>query len=165
MNGATPNSGCGRSGDHTSVAFWVVYYIEIESSPWTGRRLDATISPQRFHDALHVAGRLNDAPDDMSDVAKSRLRNLFSVYLDKCIDHVYQSALLTAATPYGALGKLAKWVARIEHPCLLSARPLRSTGPTPYSVSTISLSSSSPFTASSCRLSARPKLRPWSCEC
>lgn len=97
---------------HLSVAFWVAYYLGMESSPWTDRRLDATTAPQCFHDAQHLARQLDEAPDDLPESQKSRRRNTFSVHLDKCIDHVYSSALLVAVTPYAALGKMAKWFTR-----------------------------------------------------
>lgn len=97
---------------HLSVAFWVAYYLGMESSPWTDRHLDATTAPQCFHDAQHMARQLDDAPDDMPESQKSRLRNTFSVHLDKCIDHIYSSALLVAVTPYAALGKMVKWFTR-----------------------------------------------------
>lgn len=56
---------------HLSVAFWVAYHLGMESSPWTDRRVDATTSPQCFHDAQHVAQQLDDAPDDLPEPQKS----------------------------------------------------------------------------------------------
>lgn len=59
-----------------------------------------------------MAQQLNDGPTDLSEAANSRLHNTFSVHVDQCIDHIYPSALLIAATPYSALGKMAKWFTR-----------------------------------------------------
>ncbi|KAG8164460.1 hypothetical protein KVR01_006378 [Diaporthe batatas] len=95
-----------------NLPFRVAYYLDIEPSPWTGQHLDATTSPQCFADALDMARRLNGAPTDMPDAMKSRLQNLFNIYVDQCIDHIYQSALLVAVTPYAALGKVVKWFTR-----------------------------------------------------
>lgn len=95
-----------------SIAFWVGYFLGIEPSPWTGRCLDAATSPECFQDALSVARQINSSPADLPVDKKSRLYNTFNVYVDKCIDHVFQSALLVAATPCAALGKMAKWFTR-----------------------------------------------------
>lgn len=91
-----------------SVAFLVRYFLGLEPSPYSGRHVDATTLPPRFQNVQHVAQQLDDAPDDLPEAAKSQLHNIFSIHVDQCIDHVYQSALLVAATPYSVLGKMAK---------------------------------------------------------
>ncbi|KAH8778670.1 hypothetical protein F5883DRAFT_639167 [Diaporthe sp. PMI_573] len=109
---STPFRARSRWRPHLSVAFWVGYFLGLETSPWTGRCLDATTSPSCFQDALNVTRQLNSSLADMSEVMKSRLHNTFSVHVDLCIDYIFRSALLVAATPYGALGKVAKWLTR-----------------------------------------------------
>lgn len=64
---------------HLSVAVWVAYHLGMEASPWAGRRLDATIAPECFHTAQHVAQQLDEASDDLPTSQKSRLLNTFSV--------------------------------------------------------------------------------------
>lgn len=97
---------------HLSVEFGVRYFLGLEPSAWSGRRVDATTSPQCVQNFQHVTQQLNDAPDDLPDAANSRLHTTFSVHVDQCNDHVYQSALPIAATPYSVFGKTAKGLAR-----------------------------------------------------
>lgn len=95
-----------------SIAFWLRYFLGLEPSPWSGRRLHDTTLPPCFQNAQHVAQQLNDAPDDLPEAANSRLHNTFSVHVGQCIYDVYQSAMLIAATTYSALGKMATWSTR-----------------------------------------------------
>lgn len=56
-----------------------------------------------------MARQIKSSPANLPVDKKARLYNTFNVYVDNCIDHNFQSALLVAATPSAALGKMAKW--------------------------------------------------------
>lgn len=59
---------------------------------------------------MYAAQALYKCPHDLPEPVKVKLRNVFTVHLEACIDDVYKSAMLVASTPYGTLGTLAKFL-------------------------------------------------------
>lgn len=63
---------------HLSVAFWVAYFLGLEPSPWTGRRLDATTSPDyvrgQNYNRRDLHGKANQYPNSLSRVEEDSAR-------------------------------------------------------------------------------------------
>lgn len=64
---------------HLSVAFWVAYFLGLEPSPWTGRRLNTTTLPDyvrlQNNNRRDLHGKVNQYPNSLSRVGKDCAAN------------------------------------------------------------------------------------------